>query len=104
MAKVKITEVGQPCRHCETPVERREHKTPPKSRKGGYYYAWWLGCPGCSAIYMVESAKVMLTPRPPIVASAFLNRVKNREIVERNIVAMFGRQHGPSDDLNEVPW
>jgi hypothetical protein len=53
---------------------------------------------------MVESAKVMLTPRPPIVASAFLNRVKNREIVERNIVAMFGGQHGPSDDLNEVPW
>jgi hypothetical protein len=104
MAKVKITEIGQPCRHCETPVERREHKMPPKSRKGGYYYAWWLGCPGCSAIYMVESAKVMLTPRPPIVASAFLNRVKNCEIVERHIVAMFGRQHGPSDDLNEVPW
>jgi hypothetical protein len=30
MAKVKIAEIGQPCRHCETPVERREHKTPPK--------------------------------------------------------------------------
>jgi len=103
--KKKIAEIGQPCRHCETPVERREHKTPPKYKAGSYWFEWWLKCPKCRAIYYQEKAKRWFDGAPPIpVASAFINRVKNREIVERNIAAMFGRQHGPSDDPNEVPW
>lgn len=56
--KIKVTEIGQPCRHCGTPVEKREHLGKRKKRnKGGYYFLWWLGCPKCHAIYMVEAAK-----------------------------------------------
>ena len=51
----KITQVGQPCRKCNTPVVRKE----PKSRsKGAYYFAWYLSCPDCKTMYMVEEAKV----------------------------------------------
>lgn len=57
--KTKITVVGQPCRHCATPVVRREHVTPPKYKAGSYYYEWWLACPKCRALYMIEAAKVL---------------------------------------------
>lgn len=103
--KKKMTEIGQPCRHCETPVKRSEHKTPPKYKAGSYWFEWWLTCPKCRAMYMQENAKRWFDGAPPpMVASAFINRVKNREIVERNIAAMFGRQRGPGDNPNEVPW
>lgn len=72
--KAKITEVGQPCRHCAKPVVRREHKTPPTKRKGGYYYAWWLACPYCHALYMVESAKVMLSGAAPVARDYGVNQ------------------------------
>ena len=56
-------------------------------------------------MYMQENAKRWFDGAPPpMVASAFINRVKNREIVERNIAAMFGRQLAPGDNPNEVPW
>ena len=55
--KVKITEQGQPCRQCGTPVEIETHNSPPKKRKGDYYFEWWLKCPGCHTLYMIESAK-----------------------------------------------
>lgn len=102
MAKVKIIEVGQLCRHCQSPVERREHKVAPKHRKGGYYYSWWLACPGCSALYMVESAKVMIAGKP--LSPLFAAKVRGQEIVDHNIAAMFGKQRGHGDDPNEVPW
>jgi hypothetical protein len=60
--KVKITEVGQPCRHCDTPVVRRQHKpgfTPSPSK--AYYFEWWLACPECGARYMIEAAKKMIS-------------------------------------------
>lgn len=52
----KITEEGQPCRKCGTPVMR---KVPKRKRKPGqaYYYEYYLQCPECQAIYMVEEAK-----------------------------------------------
>jgi ribonuclease HI len=52
----KITRVGQPCRKCGTPVIR---KTPGKKSKRGrsHYFEYYLYCPDCHTMYMVEEAK-----------------------------------------------
>jgi len=52
----KITEVGQPCRKCGTPVVKKIPKRKPKPDQA-YYYEYYLQCPECETIYMVESAK-----------------------------------------------
>jgi ribonuclease HI len=52
----KITEVGQPCRKCGTPVIKKV----PKSRRKpdqAFYYEYYLYCPGCETKYMVDEAK-----------------------------------------------
>jgi ribonuclease HI len=51
-----ITEEGQPCRKCGTPVIK---KTPKSKRKPdqAYFYEYYLFCPGCETRYMVEDAK-----------------------------------------------
>jgi len=66
-SKVKIAKVGQPCRHCGTPVIKRSHGDGHKfiarsekryqQHKTAYYYEYWFFCPKCRAIYTVESAK-----------------------------------------------
>lgn len=52
----KITQEGQSCRKCSTPVvkkvPRRKHK-PAQT----YYYEYYLYCPNCRTMYMVEEAK-----------------------------------------------
>jgi hypothetical protein len=55
--KIRITEAGQPCRHCGTPVVRETHSKPPKYKPGGYYFLFWFRCPRCRTFFMVESAK-----------------------------------------------
>ena len=55
--KAKITEEGQPCRKCETPVIKRSPKKKTTKPNQSYYYAWYLYCPECCAMYMVEEAK-----------------------------------------------
>jgi len=48
---------GAPCRKC---TEKLLKKTPkPKARKPGqtYFYEWYLFCPGCGTMYMVNEAK-----------------------------------------------
>jgi hypothetical protein len=52
----KITEAGQPCRHCGTPVVRIEGRKHVK-RGRAYWFAWFFQCPSCKAYYMVEAAK-----------------------------------------------
>ena len=56
-SKITHTEPGEPCRACGTPLVRRTPKQ--KQRKPGqtYYFEWYLSCPGCRAMYMVEAAK-----------------------------------------------
>ena len=55
---MKITEGGQPCRHCNTGVVICHHKPAWKPKPNqAYYYDYWLKCPACRTIYMVESAK-----------------------------------------------
>lgn len=55
--KVKVTEEGQPCWKCETPVEKRIPKKKPTKPNQSYCYDWYLYCPGCRSMYMVEAAK-----------------------------------------------
>jgi 5-methylcytosine-specific restriction endonuclease McrA len=52
----RITEAGQPCRHCQVPVVRVEGRK--RVRKGrAYFFEWFFQCPSCRAMYMVEAAK-----------------------------------------------
>ena len=59
-SKVTHKEPGEPCRKCGTPIVKK----PPKkqTRKAGqtYYYEWYLHCPNCKTMYMVEAAKRMI--------------------------------------------
>jgi ribonuclease HI len=55
-APIKITEVGQPCRKCGTPVVKRKPKRKPKPDQA-YYFEYYLYCPECRTMYMVEKAK-----------------------------------------------
>jgi ribonuclease HI len=50
-------EAGEPCRKCGTPIIKKPTK--PKAHKPGqtYYYEWYLSCPGCNTMYMVDEAK-----------------------------------------------
>lgn len=70
--KTPIVNVGQLCRHCETPVILNRHSKPPKHKPGGYYYEYWLACPNkrCRALYMIEAAKKFFDDRPPAAAEA----------------------------------
>ncbi len=60
-----ITEVGQPCRHCQTPVKRKTHAPDWKPYPDQWYcFDWWLKCPKCRAIYHQEEAKRILKEPP----------------------------------------
>lgn len=52
----KIKQEGQPCRKCATPVVK---KIPKRKQKPGksYYFEYYLLCPQCKTMYMVEEAK-----------------------------------------------
>lgn len=53
----KITQEGQPCRNCSTPVikyVRRKDKPVKASRN--YYYEYFFICPKCSTYYYVKDA------------------------------------------------
>ena len=52
-----ITEPGQQCRKCGTPVIRRATKSKRRKPNQTYYFDWHLYCPSCNNMYMVESAK-----------------------------------------------
>ena len=59
--KTKMTEIGQPCRKCDTPVIKQVPKKKTVKPNQSYYFAWYLYCPGCRAMYMVEEAKREVT-------------------------------------------
>lgn len=56
--KDKMTFEGQPCRNCGTPVVKRVPKKGSVKEGQSYYFSWYLFCPGCKNMYMVEEAKV----------------------------------------------
>jgi 5-methylcytosine-specific restriction endonuclease McrA len=54
--KTPITEAGQPCRRCGTPVIRYEGRG--HAKKGSaYWFEWFFKCPSCGTPYMVEAAR-----------------------------------------------
>lgn len=54
---MKMTEEGQPCRKCNTPVVKRTPKKKTVKADQTYYYDWYLYCSGCKSMYMVDAAK-----------------------------------------------
>jgi hypothetical protein len=62
MSKVKMTHDGQPCRKCGTPVVKRSHDGPSGSDQS-YWFSYWFHCSGCKTDYMVDEAKVWITPQ-----------------------------------------
>lgn len=53
----KMTEDGQACRKCNAPVVKRTPTKKTVKPNQSYYYDWYLYCPGCKSMYMVETAK-----------------------------------------------
>lgn len=60
-SKIKHKQEGEPCRKCQTPLIKRSPKKKPKPRQT-YYYEWYLYCPNCRSMYMVEEAKRFIEP------------------------------------------
>jgi hypothetical protein len=107
----KVTAVGQFCVECHSPLERREHKTPPPYKAGSFYFAHWFACTDrmCNALYMVEDAKVWFDGPPPTfkeslkvqptIAEQFM---QNANIISQHYI---GRPvFAVTDDDGAPPW
>ena len=57
--KMKITKNWQACKKCGTPVEKKIPKKKNTKNKS-FYYEYYLSCPWCKTMYMVDDAKIML--------------------------------------------
>tara|TARA_R110000868_G_scaffold411483_1_gene704482 strand:+ start:48 stop:539 length:492 start_codon:yes stop_codon:yes gene_type:complete len=53
----KIEKEGDLCRKCNTPVVKKNPKKRTIKPGQNYYYEYYLFCPNCKAMYMVEDAK-----------------------------------------------
>ena len=62
MSRVKMLEIGQPCRKCGTPVVKRAPKK--KKASSAYHYHYYLWCPSCHDMYMLETQKYIPKPAP----------------------------------------
>lgn len=58
-----ITQEGQACRKCGTPVIKRTPRKQPKTSQS-FYFEYYLYCPTCQATYMVEEAKRFFNTLP----------------------------------------
>jgi ribonuclease HI len=57
-SKRKITKEGDLCRHCETPVNLKVPTRKTIKPNQQFYYEYYLHCPTCKALYMLEEAKM----------------------------------------------
>lgn len=57
----RLTQAGQLCWKCGAPVVKQKPRSKPNL---GYYYEYYLYCPGCQATYQVKEAK-RLVEQPP---------------------------------------
>jgi ribonuclease HI len=48
------------CRKCQTPLLRKETKKKAPKPGQAYVYDWYLFCPGCGTMFMVDAAKRVL--------------------------------------------
>lgn len=55
--KRKITKEGDICRNCNTPVIKKTCKKRKIKENQTYYFEYYMYCPKCKAMYMVEEAK-----------------------------------------------
>jgi ribonuclease HI len=55
--KLAIKNEGDLCRKCTTPVIKKIPKEKKKKTNQTYYFEYYLYCPKCKAMYMVEEAK-----------------------------------------------
>ncbi len=53
----KILKEGDGCRKCNTPLIKKLTKKKPYTPNQTYYYEYYLLCPNCNTMYMVEEAK-----------------------------------------------
>jgi ribonuclease HI len=51
---------GEECRKCNTRLVRKETKKKTPKPGQAYCYDWYLLCPGCGTMYMVDAAKRLL--------------------------------------------
>ena len=58
--KIKIKNEGDPCRKCGTSVIIKRPKKRKIKKNQSYYFEWYLFCPNCKQLYMVEEAKRMI--------------------------------------------
>ena len=58
--KKKILFEGDTCRKCDTPVIKKQTKNKEAKPNQSYCYEFYLICPTCSTIYMVDEAKRFL--------------------------------------------
>lgn len=62
--KTKITQSGQPCRKCGTPVVKvLRDKSKPVTDKQKYYFMSYFDCPKCHNRYMNDADKVYNFPK-----------------------------------------
>lgn len=52
-----ITQVGDLCRKCNTPVIKKVPKLKKLKEGQDYFFDYYLYCPKCKALYMIEDAK-----------------------------------------------
>lgn len=55
--KSKILNEGDSCRKCNTPVIKKQSKKKALKQNQEYYFDYYLLCPSCKTMYMVEEAK-----------------------------------------------
>ncbi len=55
--KKKIVKVGDLCRKCNTPVEKEIPKRKKMKQNQSYFFEYYMRCPSCKQMYMVEDAK-----------------------------------------------
>jgi len=59
--KAAIMQVGDRCRKCNTPIIKKIPKRKKMKEGQDYYYDYYLFCPNCKAMYMVDEAKRFIT-------------------------------------------
>ncbi len=61
--KGKILNEGDSCRKCNTPVIKKQTKKRPLKSNQNYFFEYYLFCPNCKTMYMVEAAKRLINDR-----------------------------------------
>lgn len=52
----RITEEGDSCRHCGTPVTKQKTREKARGRRA-FYYEFYLSCPSCGTMYLHPASK-----------------------------------------------